>query len=135
MMTTSISTLIDDKADKMLNDLQDVGFTPDQATGFLAETSNETLNVLRHRANSIEFRSATEMSLISMLMDNMDASSIGSRVGIDSQLADHGLQTILPSIVSTLANRTNISDLVAAMNTQRGLVDKIRGMFGNVIGR
>ena len=133
-MTEVIRTLINGKADMMLNDLQDIGFTPDQAGSFLAETSSKTLSVLKDSANKFEFTTASEISLISMLMDKIDASAIGARVGIKSELANNGLQTILPSIVSTLANRANITELAAAMTTQRGLMNKIRGMFGNVMG-
>ncbi len=133
-MTEIIRTLINGKADMMLNDLQDIGFAPDQAESFLAETSSKTLSVFKDRANKFEFTTASEISLISMLMDKIDASAIGAHVGIDSELANNGLQTILPSIVSTLANRANITELAAAMTTQRGLMNKIRGMFGNVMG-
>ncbi len=134
-MTEVIRTLINGKAGMMLNDLQDIGFTPHQAAGFLAATSSETLSVLKDRTNKFEFATASEISLISMLIDNIDASAIGARVGIESELANNGLQTILPSIVNTLANRANITELVATMTTQRGLMNKIRGMFGTVIGR
>ncbi len=135
-MTEVISALINDKAHMMLNCLQDIGFTPGQAGRFLGETSSETLSILKDRADKFEFSTASEISLISMLMDKIDASAIGARVGIEAELANNGLQTILPSIVSTLAtNRTNATELVTAMTTQRGLMKRIRGMFENVMGR
>lgn len=134
-MTKVIKILIDDKADTMLKDLQDIGFTPDQAGMFLAETSDETLNVLKDNANKFGFTTASEIGLISMLMDKIDPAAIGARLGIDSDFAKNGLQTIVPPLVNTLSSRANMAEVVAAITAQRGLMHKIKGMFGNVSGK
>jgi hypothetical protein len=129
-MNEAIKTLIDDKAGSMLDSLQDIGFAPDQARRFLEETSREVLYVLTNRTNKFEFNTASEISLISILVGKIDASTIGTRLGIEPGLANNGLQTILPSI----ANRAHINELVAATTAHRGLMHRIKGMFGHVAG-
>ena len=134
-MNDLIRTLIDRRADVVINSLRDIGFNADRAELFLTETTNEALAVFTNRTSQYGFTTASEIGLISMLMDKIDASAIGARVGIESELADTGLQTIPTSIAGTLANKKAAAEMVAAMMAHQGLMNKIRGMFENVVGR
>lgn len=122
-----IKELISSQGGKLVEQLTQSGFSAEQADQFIPEASNSIIDAIKDKGvGAIADGSA------SSLMDSININGLASKLGIESGLAQNGMQSILPIVLSFLQNKSGgLSGVLSMLGGKDagGLANMAKGFF------
>lgn len=122
-------------ADVVKNLVGSVGFSQEQATGFLGSLGDQVMSLFQ--GGKLDLSSILENNAVSELTSKLDVGQLASSVGVDTGAAEKGLSTALPSLVDFVKDKAgDASGLLGLLGGDGGdVADKLGGIAGKLFGK
>lgn len=126
-----LKDIIGDKGAEILAALTEQGFSGDNAQSFIGECGDSIMSALN--SGNVELGEGDIQAQSNSLIGNIDIASLAQKVGISSEMAQSGLGTIVPIIMSAvqdkLGDASGIMSLLGGAAENSGVLGKIKNLF------
>ena len=126
-----LKNIIGDKGTEILAALTEQGFNGDNAQSFISECGDSIMSALS--SDNIELGEGDIQTQANSLIDNIDIASLAQKVGISSEMAQSGLGTIIPMVMSAvqdkLGDASGIMSLLGGATESNSALGKIKNLF------
>ncbi len=100
----TLKDLINEHGPLLIDKLECIGFSVDQANNFLPEAGKAIDHVLS--TGHIDFQTLFSGVEMELLLNRFDVNMIATKIGIDASQVIHGMMCIWPFLVKTLLVKT-----------------------------
>ncbi len=126
-----LNDIIGEKGAEILGALTQQGFSTDNAQSFIKESGGSIMSALD--SGKVDLSQGDIQQKASSIIDNIDIASLASKVGITSEMAQTGLGTVVPIIMSAvqdkLGDASGLMSLLGNADAAGGLLGKIKKLF------
>ncbi len=126
-----LNDIIGDKGAEILGALTQQGFSADKAQSFISESGSSIMYALN--SGNVDLSQDNIEQKSDSIIGNIDIASLASKVGISSEMAQKGLGTVVPLIMSAvqdkLGDTSGLMSLLGDSGAGAGLMGKIKNLF------
>ena len=126
-----LKDIIGDKGAEMIGALTSQGFNTDNAQNFISQSGNSIMSALN--SGNVDLDQGDIQQKTQSIIGNIDIASLASKVGITSDMAQKGLGTVVPIIMSAvqdkLGDASGLMALLGDSDAGGGLLGKIKNLF------
>ena len=125
-----IKELISSQGSGLVSELSSAGFSMEQAQDFIPEAGNSVLDALKgmDASSLLDADSATQTE---SLLGNIDVAGLAEKFGLDSSLAQGGLEKLIPVVMGFLKENESAASILGLLgnNDGGGLVGMVKRFF------
>jgi len=126
-----LKDIIGDKGTEILAALTQQGFSTDNAQSFISESGDSIMSALN--SGNVDLTQGDVQQKTDSIISNIDIASLASKVGINSEMAQQGLGTVVPLIMNAvqdkLGDASGLMSLLGNSDAGAGLMGNIKKLF------